>query len=557
MISNNVKLVIWDLDETFWKGTLSEEGISLESTRVREVVELARRGIVSSICSKNDPEAARKALEALGCWEYFVCPKISWSSKGPVVAQLIEQMALRPENCLFIDDNALNLEEVRFFSPSIMTALPDILDGLLDHPRLTGKPDPTLSRLKQYQVLQRKQNDQSESRLSKEDFLRTSGITIVYDYDVLKNIDRVVDLLNRSNQLNYTKSRLATPESVEDFKNMLGEYGISACCIWARDHYGDYGLIGFYMLKTTYRSRDMLHFVFSCRTMHMGIEQYVYAKLGRPSVTVVEPVSCPIENFTSVDWISEGGMDAAGKPVAQRVDKCLVLVGGCDLLQLGTYLSTRRTEFVNAPHPHDAAIQVRYDDPAFFTADRQHLCREAWLDRLFTWTSTEALALDAALAEAEVVLLSLWWAMHGAYLSLNASLDIRVQHATLELYQRNHPEWFKGQLAVRTVNDNERLERILQAMDAASRRAHPRAKIFLFGTNTRGTLPAGEDGRRKRFNEFTRSYTKKRPDRFTYVDVDALVPSCELVDPDHFTRMGYLAISQHVANAFQAREMTG
>jgi hypothetical protein len=24
---NKIKLVIWDLDETFWKGTLSEEGI--------------------------------------------------------------------------------------------------------------------------------------------------------------------------------------------------------------------------------------------------------------------------------------------------------------------------------------------------------------------------------------------------------------------------------------------------------------------------------------------------------------------------------------------------
>ena len=28
-LTKNIKLVIWDLDETFWKGTLSEEGIHI------------------------------------------------------------------------------------------------------------------------------------------------------------------------------------------------------------------------------------------------------------------------------------------------------------------------------------------------------------------------------------------------------------------------------------------------------------------------------------------------------------------------------------------------
>lgn len=56
-----IRLVIWDLDETFWRGTLTEGGIS---EYVREhhdtVIELARRGI-TSICSKNDHSTEREA----------------------------------------------------------------------------------------------------------------------------------------------------------------------------------------------------------------------------------------------------------------------------------------------------------------------------------------------------------------------------------------------------------------------------------------------------------------------------------------------------------------
>lgn len=51
-VNNPIKLVIWDLDETFWEGTLSEEGISIIEDNLKLVKELSKRGIVNSICSK-------------------------------------------------------------------------------------------------------------------------------------------------------------------------------------------------------------------------------------------------------------------------------------------------------------------------------------------------------------------------------------------------------------------------------------------------------------------------------------------------------------------------
>jgi predicted enzyme involved in methoxymalonyl-ACP biosynthesis len=58
----NIKLIIWDLDDTFWKGTLSEGDIQLIDENIYIIKALLDRGIMNSICSKNDFECVRKIL---------------------------------------------------------------------------------------------------------------------------------------------------------------------------------------------------------------------------------------------------------------------------------------------------------------------------------------------------------------------------------------------------------------------------------------------------------------------------------------------------------------
>src|SRR5262249_47959586 len=70
------RLVIWDLDETFWEGTLSEGGITFCPEHRYIVIALAERGIISTICSKNDLEAVRDLLNEHEVWDYFVFPSV-------------------------------------------------------------------------------------------------------------------------------------------------------------------------------------------------------------------------------------------------------------------------------------------------------------------------------------------------------------------------------------------------------------------------------------------------------------------------------------------------
>jgi HAD superfamily phosphatase (TIGR01681 family) len=139
---NTVKLVVWDLDDTFWCGTLAEGGVTAIEHNIELIKHLNSRGIVNSICSKNDERQARRKLVELGIFNHFVFPRISYDPKGQTIAELIQSVALRAENVLFIDDNHLNREEVRYYNPGIMAAHPaDVLDRLRDHPecgRQTG-----------------------------------------------------------------------------------------------------------------------------------------------------------------------------------------------------------------------------------------------------------------------------------------------------------------------------------------------------------------------------------------------------------------------------------
>ena len=97
----DTKLVIWDLDETFWEGTLSDEGGIKEISENIEIVKvLTDIGIVNSICSKNDRKNVEEILQNIGMGDYFVFNSINWESKGERVKTIISDTGLREQHII-------------------------------------------------------------------------------------------------------------------------------------------------------------------------------------------------------------------------------------------------------------------------------------------------------------------------------------------------------------------------------------------------------------------------------------------------------------------------
>ena len=143
----DVRVLIWDLDECFWSGTLDDAGppprpIARHCALVKS---LAARGVVSSICSRNDPSAVRAHLQCLGLWEWFVFASASWEmpSKGAAIGATLQAMGVQACHALFVDDSAVNRAEAR--AGGLRAVPPHALEGV--DPRAWGRPDPGCARL--------------------------------------------------------------------------------------------------------------------------------------------------------------------------------------------------------------------------------------------------------------------------------------------------------------------------------------------------------------------------------------------------------------------------
>lgn len=326
-----IKLVIWDLDETFWKGTLSEGEICPIEKNLELVKYLTDRGIMNAISSKNDFAVAKAKLEELGVWDYFIFPHINWEPKGPQIRQILEEASLRAPNVIFIDDNLQNLSEAAYYNEGISVFTPDVIDSLFS---VEGNPDTKHERLKQYKLLEQKHED-SVHYGSNEEFLFASNIHVQMKTDCLVHFDRLLDLINRSNQLNYTKVRLGEKE----FTALLNDPSVRSGYVEVFDRYGQYGIVGFYAIRNGVAE----HFLFSCRTIGMGIEQFVYAELGYPELHVVGAVRNDVTMDAAPKWIALGA--AEEKTPSNREDRSVskrrvLISGGCDLEQMAAYLDS-------------------------------------------------------------------------------------------------------------------------------------------------------------------------------------------------------------------------
>lgn len=264
-----IKCVVWDLDNTLWDGVLLEGGaVTVRPEVVAEIKRLDEIGILHSIASKNDHDAAIARLKEAGIEEYFLYPQINWNPKSSSIEAIAKAINIGIDALAFVDDQPFEREEVAHAHPSVVTvdALElDVLKNPAFEPRFVT--DESRQRRHMYRGDAARNRVEQEYSGTSDEFLATLGMKFTIRHAEVDDLRRAEELTVRTNQLNST-GRTYSYEELDALRQSDDHVLLVASLT---DKYGTYGTIG---LALAERGRPAWHLhmlLMSCRVMARGV----------------------------------------------------------------------------------------------------------------------------------------------------------------------------------------------------------------------------------------------------------------------------------------------
>lgn len=268
------KLVVWDLDETLWRGVLVEdgvEGVQLRDEAVRAIKALDERGVLHSIASKNDANLVEQALKRFGLEEYFLYPQAGWAPKSASIKNIAERLSLGIDSFVFVDDQPFERAEVAKAHPNMRILTHEDVATLAEFEFFPkSATSESKNRRSMYRADEARAVAMNSDSHDYDEFLRHSNMTLTIDRLGEGNIARVHELSMRTNQLNYTGRRYA----LDELKSLQDDTRRACVTLTCHDDFGEYGLIGFVVIDKA--RGEIEQFFMSCRAQKKRIENTFY-----------------------------------------------------------------------------------------------------------------------------------------------------------------------------------------------------------------------------------------------------------------------------------------
>ena len=268
--SKKVKCVVWDLDNTIWQGILVEDGIdklTLKEGIVDVLKEIENRGIINSIASKNNHEPAMEALKHFGIDEYFLFPKISWEPKSKGIKEIALDMNVGLNTFFFLDDSAFERREVESVLPQVRVYDETSYKNLLEMEEFQIPVTEESKKRKlfyQNEVVRKQNSEDFEGEYF--NFIKSCDINLEIGLMSEKHFERVYELTQRTNQMNFSGKRYKK----EDISAIKDDTDLDAYVMNCRDRFGEYGIIGFGVIRKS--DNRMIDLMFSCRIQSKRVE---------------------------------------------------------------------------------------------------------------------------------------------------------------------------------------------------------------------------------------------------------------------------------------------
>ncbi len=315
-----IKCVIWDIDNTLLDGVFLESASDgqpgwrlppADPAMTAALAELADRGILHALASRNPPAAAGYAAQVTG--QRFAAAECGWGQKTDAILRICAELGLAHDAVAFVDDEALDRAEVSFALPEITVLAPEEMTEALGWPAFRPPviTDEARGRAEAYLARQRRREEAEAFAGSRDDFLRYCLTRVEIGAASAADLPRLHELSVRTRQFNSA----GQPVSEVALAGLIGSADHRVITVRLADRYGDDGLVGGAVITAAW---EVPLLMMSCRAMGRGVIEALLAwiclaagRAGTQLVTVpcvVSPRNVPLRiALTAAGFRAETG----------------------------------------------------------------------------------------------------------------------------------------------------------------------------------------------------------------------------------------------------------
>jgi len=306
------KLLILDGDNTLWGGILGEDGI--KNLKIGEnypgvfyknfqklLVQLKKKGILLSLCTKNNLSSIQELFRSrkkdlILKLSDFSAIQSNWKPKYQNINLILKKLNLSAKNSIFIDDSLFEINSVKKIIPELDTLLmpnnaSDFNRTLLDFVNINSF-NLTVEDKKRAQLYvdEDKRNKEKIKYSSFTNYVKNLKIILNVNRNSTKDIERLSQLTQKTNQFNTTTIRLSSDQMSQLIKNSKNNTDVIYCR--AKDKFGDMGIIGLAIISICDDKVVLKNLLFSCRALGRFIEnaflQYLFKYMLNKNIFNIE-----------------------------------------------------------------------------------------------------------------------------------------------------------------------------------------------------------------------------------------------------------------------------
>lgn len=284
------KCLVLDLDNTLWGGVIGDDGLEgialgqgspLGEAFVavqRHARDLTQRGVILAVCSKNDEanalEPFDKHPDMLLRRADIAAFVANWSDKPGNLRAIAAELNIGLDALVFLDDNPMERDLVRRELP--MVAVPELSDDPTDYPRtladagyFEGLSVTAEDRARAAQYQGNKQREALKaSATDLPSYLRGLEMQLVWQRFDRLGLQRIVQLINKSNQFNLTTRRYAEADVLAVMDDPAA-FGLQLRLL---DRFGDNGVIAIVIGRMRGTACEIDTWLMSCRVLGRQVE---------------------------------------------------------------------------------------------------------------------------------------------------------------------------------------------------------------------------------------------------------------------------------------------